>query len=195
LCRAVIRFSNDGAQVEVERAKISSGNHAVRTSIERIASRDCGVDNLGHLTGRRVVVESHLHHRGKYMSDLLLSETKGRHTHNNTIVLLTPALNLTDALSSTIRASLIIGVNLGISIQALESSCQRFADDRHLTQSLVSKHIGRIPIDCSVSVQVDLVELTPFKASYPALVAPPTAPYWMPPVESDEIEKPPPPAT
>lgn len=64
LLRAVVRFTDDGRQVEVQAAQISSGHDAVGTAIQRIAGGDGSVGNLLHLARRGNVTHDVLRNDG-----------------------------------------------------------------------------------------------------------------------------------
>ena len=72
--------------------------------------------------------------------DLLLSISESRSSDNYTIILLAPSLDLTPSLSSTIGATLVVGVDLGVRRNTIESLSKSLSDSGHLTQGLVPKH-------------------------------------------------------
>jgi hypothetical protein len=94
-----------------------------------------------------------LNGRRENMENLLLCESEGWSTSDDTIILLTPALDLTHTLSSTIRASLVVGIDLGVAIQSIESPGKRFSENGHLTQCLISKHVRSIPVDGAIAIE------------------------------------------
>ncbi|KAG9533354.1 tannase, partial [Aureobasidium melanogenum] len=156
LSSTVVRFSNEGSQVEMQLAEIGTGDDAICSSIERIASGNGRIHYLGQRTGRRVVVHGMLDSGWIDMMNLLLSKAEGRCTSNSSIVFISETLDLAHALTTAIRAAFVVGVDLGV-VHAVEAFCDILADLGHFTQSLVGEHVCCVPVDGSIASEGDLV--------------------------------------
>jgi hypothetical protein len=73
------------------------------------------------------------------------------------VVLTAIELNLIHSLATTVRASFVVGVDPGLTGQAVEVSGQCLTKSGHLTQGLVGEHVCGVPVDRSVAVQNHLV--------------------------------------
>lgn len=154
---AVVGLADDGGQVEVELAEIGTGDDTVGTAVQRVASSNGGVDDLVEGAGLGEVAGDLLNGGRVDVVDLLLGEAEGRGTGDDTVILLTPALDLTHSLTATVGATLEVGVNLGVVGQGVESRSGGLSDLGELTESSVSESVGSIPVDGAVAVEDLLV--------------------------------------
>jgi hypothetical protein len=90
------------------------------------------------------------------MVNLLLGETEGRSAGDGSILLISEALDLAHALAATVRATLVVGVDLGV-VHAVEAFGHVLANLGHLSESLVREHVCCVPIDGSVAGKNNIV--------------------------------------
>lgn len=134
-----VGFADNRGQVKVEHAKIGARNDSVGSAVERVTGGNGGINNLVELACRGVVVQGLLHEVGVEVAHLQLAISNRRCTQNGAVVEVTIALDLAETLSSTIGASLEVGVDLVAgSIKALQ---KRFRNGGQLAQCLVCKHV------------------------------------------------------
>lgn len=157
LCSTVVGLADDGGEIEVQHAEVSTGDNAIGTAVERVTGFDGSVDDLVKLARGRVVIHGVLDGGREDVVDLLLSKTEGRGTSDNTVIFISPALNLTHTLTTTIGTALVVGVDLLVAGEAVEATGQRLSDLGHFTQSLVAKHVSGIPVDRAVAIEDDFV--------------------------------------
>lgn len=153
----VVFFADDGGHVEVQKTEVSAGDDAVGTAVERVTCLDGLVDDLGHGAGARVVVEGLLDDVGEHMVDLLLAVAEGWGAGDGAVVLVSVALDLAHSLTTTIGATLVVGVELGAGRLAVEALGEVLAELGHLTERLVTEHVSGVPVDRAVAVKYDFI--------------------------------------
>lgn len=157
LFSAVVGLANDGGEVEVQHAKVSTGDNTIGTAVERVTGFNGSVDDLVKFARGRVVVHGVFNSGREDMVDLLLSKAEGRGTGNDTVIFISPALDLTHTLTTTIGTALVVGVNLLVAGETVETTGQGLGDLGHFTKSLVGEHVSSIPVDRAVAVEDDFI--------------------------------------
>lgn len=157
LFSAIVGLADNRGEIEVQHAEVSTGNNAIGTAVERVTGFNGSVDDLVKLARGRVVIHGVFNGGREDVVDLLLSKAEGRGTGNNTVIFISPALNLTHTLTTTIGTALVVGVDLLVAGEAVEAAGQGLGDLGHLTQSLVAEHVCSIPVDRAVAVQNNFI--------------------------------------
>lgn len=154
---AVVALADDGGEVEVEHAEVSTADDTVGTSIKGITGGNGGVDDLVQGTGGGVVVLDELNHVGEDVVHLLLGVAESGSSGNGTVVLVAVALDLAHTLTTTVGAALVVSVELGVGGGTVEALGEVLTDLSQFTQSLVREHVGGIPVNGAIAVQDNVV--------------------------------------
>lgn len=114
------------------------------------------------------------------MIGLLLAIAKGRGTNDQAVVLLASALALRPSLTASLGATLVIRLDLGAVGYVIKVPGDLLADDGHLLDSPVAKHVHDRPVIVPLLSKKTLSKSVSMLPNPPS-VKPEAAPYITPP--------------